>query len=201
MDLRLDRWVASGCFLAAALWMAVWWHQQLAHGAGQDNEMNLVAGLTWMDSGKAVVVPLLLVLAGLLRLARRRRSSGTRATAVARATVASLGLLVLATAVEFWVFPTGSYDRTFEEASGLLGSNTSGALQALVSLVFGLALALFCRDLAQTGVLPVWVAVVLPVGAVGTVFLSPVLWLPAVAWLVLGVALWRHPHPGPAPTR
>ena len=67
--------------------------------------MNLVSGLTWMDSAKFVVAPLLAVFAGLVRLHQRRSSPGASQRWIARITFASLGLLVLATAGEFWPFP------------------------------------------------------------------------------------------------
>ena len=45
-------------------------------------------------------------------------------------------------------------------------------------------------DLVRAKVIPIWVALVLIFGGLTTVYLSPVLWMPGVAWLVLGMVLW-----------
>ena len=193
MTRSIDRWAALGCFLAAAAWVGLWWHQQRSHGPTSTNEMNLVGGLTWMDVGKFAVVPLLLVFVALVRLSRRHPTPSRRSRGIASVALGALLLLVLATALEFWIFPWGSYERTFEEATGLVGSNLSGGLQSVVSLVFGITMVAFCADLLRAGVLPLWCAVVMPIGALATVFLSPAFWLPAAAWVAVGVALWRLP--------
>ena len=188
----VSRFGGPASLAAGFIWLAVWWHQRLAHGPTEENETNLVAGLTWMDSGKILLGALVLVAIGLAALDQRRRSR-TPIGAVGRVvTFGALVALIAATALQFLPFPWGSYAVRYEDATGLAGSNLIGAIQAIVSLVFAVGLALYTVDLARAGSVPWWLVPVLVVGGFTTLFLSPSLWMPGVAWLLLGLVLWRR---------
>ena len=186
----LKRWSGPANVAGGVLWLLIWVHQQQAHGPTQSNEMNLVWGLTWMDTSKLLVLPFVFVLAGLITLYQRRERPGRLGRTGAFLTILALGLLIVATALEFWTFPWGSYDVTFEEARGLAGSNLGGIIQLFASLFFTLGLIVFNVDLVRAKVIPIWVAAVLSFGGLATVYLSPVFWTPGAAWLVLGRVLW-----------
>jgi hypothetical protein len=185
----LQTWGGPASIVAGLVWLWVWFHQQQAHGVTQVNEMNLVAGLTWMDTSKLLVPVFLLVGVALASLYQRRTHPGQLGRVGAVITFAGLAFLIVTIALEFWAFPWGSYDVEFEDATGLAASNTSGAIQALASLVFTVGLTLMSVDLVRARVIPIWLAPVLVIGGLTTVFLSPVFWMPGAAWLILGAVL------------
>lgn len=155
MGKALDGWGGVASVLAGVLWRVLWAHQQAAHGPTQVNEMRLIGGLTWMDTGKAAPIILALVLVGLASLYRRRPDPGRIGRIGATMTFVAMVWLIIATAVEFWVFPWGSYALTFEMAQGLAGSNASGGLQALASLAVAISLTILMVDLVRARVVPI----------------------------------------------
>jgi hypothetical protein len=181
------RWAWAASVVAGVVWLAVWAHQAVAHGTTQMNEKELVIGLTWMDSAKFLVVPFALLAFVVVSLRARRGQPGRAGRAGFAVTYAALALLVVGVALEFWSFPWGSYAEDFDEPVPRFG----GLLQTLASLAFAVGTVLLAIDLRRGGVLPVWVGAVLVVGAVTTIYLTPVLPAPGVAWLALGAFLWR----------
>lgn len=181
------RWVWASAVVAGAVWLLVWAHQAYAHGVTQENEKRIVLGLTWMDSAKFLVIPFTLLMAtmGALR-ARRGRPSWLGRVGFA-VTKGALALLTVGVALEFWAFPWGSYAQDFDEPLPKYG----GLVQTLASLAFTVGALLLAFDLSRNRVLPIWIGLILVVGAVTTIYLTPVLPVPGLAWLVLGAVLWQ----------
>jgi hypothetical protein len=154
-----------------------------------------------MDSAKFLVVPFGLLIVAIAALGDRCGRPGRLRRAGFAVTYAALVGLVIGVALEFWSFPWGSYAQDFHEPLPTYG----GVVQITSSLVFTVGVAVLTVDLGRARALPVWIGLVLVGGAATTFFLTPVLPLPGLAWLVFGAYLWRSGRarlaPAPARTR
>ena len=95
--------------------------------------------------------------------------------------------MIAGVALEFWSFPWGSYAEDFDEPLPSYG----GLVQILGNLALTVGSASLAVELGRRRVLPYWLGLVLVTGAATTFYLTPVLPVPGLAWLVLGAYLLR----------
>ena len=151
------------------------------------NEQKIVLGLTWMDSAKFLVIPFALLVVSVSALRRQREALRWLGRTGFAVTNGALALLIVGVALEFWAFPWSSYARDFDEPLPRYG----GLVQTMASLAFTVGATLLAVDLSRNRVLPIWIGLVLVVGAATTIYLTPVLPMPGLAWLALGAVLWQ----------
>jgi hypothetical protein len=179
------RGVASvASVLAGVLWIVAWAHLLMAHGTTEVNEARIVLGLTWLDSGRLIAPSLVLVGVAIAALARGARQPSVSATAI----VALIGVAVAATGIVlgFWTQPWGTYAGASRE-SGVAA--IGGAVVIVGSLLLAVGIVAFAIAAARARVLPVWLALLVAVGAT-----TAVPWLYeapqgigfGVAWLAVG---------------
>ena len=174
--------------IAGISWLIIWWHQHLTHGDTAINEENLALGLTWMDSGKVLVLPLGLFFVAIVGLYRSMSQPGLPGKIGFVVSAGSLFAVIAGTALQFWGFEWGSYEEEFEEQAIGVG----GALQAAATLVLALSLIVFGVALDRRRILSTWIAPALPISALATFYLTPTNPFPGALWLTLaGAVFWR----------
>jgi uncharacterized membrane protein len=199
MSVGLKRLGAPASVAAGLLWLVVYFHQRLTHGLTSENEERVFLGLTWLDSGKFLVIPWILLLVGIVSLYGLRERPGLVGKIGFVVTVVGLVGLIVGTALEFWFFPWGSYVVGFDELPGFV---RSVPVRPISTLVFTIGLIIFNIDLVRARVVPLWLAPALVLGGFSTIFLTPVFLLPGLAWLLLGLALWlRRDRTAERPSR
>lgn len=171
---------------AGAIWLLLWFHQAKTHGLSAMNERRFLLGATWMDSGKFYVVVFVLLLLWAVHVFRARPTSGVVARVVFGLLCGSLVVLAIATAIEFWPFPFGSYRLSFEQSSL---ARAGGSVQSVTTLIFALSLIPFGTGLALEKVTPWWLVPITVIAAFAGFFLTPSNFVPAVGWVMVGATL------------
>lgn len=199
---RVSERTAALCSMAAgAVWVLQYLHALTTHGPTGFNRAQVALGMTWVDSGKFLVLSFLLAAPAVVVIGRRAARRGHPLPWRAALVLVALASSAVTTAMQFWPADWGSYAGT-SAPTGI--AYWGGPLQAMSSAVaLPLAIAVFGLAAARAGAVPAWVVMVLIAGAVSTFFLAgPLPPVAGVAWLALGgwlLAASRPPRRRPEP--
>jgi hypothetical protein len=185
---RIVRWGGPAAVAGGLLWLLVWAHGLAAHGPTQVNRKDVVLGLTWMDSAKGLVACFLLFLVAAIAVWARLAGPGLLGKAALALTVLGLVVLAVGTALQFWTFPWGSYaDEAARFDSG--APKYGGIVQALGSTVYTAGSLLLAVTLLRRRKRGWWVGLLILVTGPASFFLTPVLPVVGLAWLLVGIML------------
>jgi len=191
---NIKRWGGPAAIWGGVIWLLLWIHFALTHGLTEHNREGLLFGLTWFDSDKLVVIPLLLFILGLVNLRAWQRESTSRlGTAGYGIALVGFPLVIIGQALLYGPAPWGIYPPEVYWSNPFT-QHLAVPLSFFSPSVLGLGLVLFGVDILRRKPLPHGNALPLLLGILLFTLPwprdTPWAWLFGLGWGVLGYILW-----------
>ena len=190
---------AMSAMLGGVIWLILWIHFALTHGLTEHNREGLLFGLTWFDSDKLAVIPLLLFMLTVVSLRAWQRESTSRLGTTGYV-IALVGfpLVIIGQALLYGPAPWGIYPPEVYWSNPFT-QQVAAPLSFVSPSVLGLGLVLCGVDILRRKPLTHGNALPLLLGILLFTLPwprdTPWAWLFGVGWGVLGYVLWRTARP------